>query len=71
MHSGAIWGGVRQLELARGYLLLSKKLLEVNPEIFSSLSTEKVRSSLCTVYNENPVEVCILVLTVAGSGVYS
>ena len=55
MHSGAIWGGVRQFELARGYLLLSKKLLGVNPEIFSCVSTEKVRSSLCTVYNEKPV----------------
>ena len=55
MHSGAIWGSVRQFGLARGYLLLSKDLLEVNPEIFSCLLTEKVRNSLCTVYDEKPV----------------
>ena len=55
MHSGAIWGRVRQFELARDYVLLSKELLGVNPEIFSCVSTEKVRSSLCTVYNEKPV----------------
>ena len=53
--SWAIWGSVRQFELTRGYVLLSKELLEVNPQIFSCVSTEKVRSSLCTVYNEKSV----------------
>ena len=59
-------GACKTVQFNKRLRTLSKNLLEVNPEIFSSLSTEKVRSSLCTVYNENPVEVCILVLTVSG-----
>ena len=60
-------GACKTVQFNKRLRTLSKNLLEVNPEIFSSLSTEKVS----TVYNENPVEVCILVLTVAGGGVYS
>jgi len=43
VNSGAFWGGSNL-----GSYFCPKGLLQVNPEIFSCLSTEKVRSSLCT-----------------------